>query len=309
MGTTYPNEQLPVQEGRQLFVHAKRVLKRADLAAGNLEGTLCDSGETHKILSKSSYAFRTPTVFAPRLKEAGYDFMSMANNHAFDFGQDGVNSTMHCLTEQGIAFAGIKDYPPSVVIERHGVKYGLCAFGHNGYTYKHQDLQTVREVITELVNLCDVVIVSFHGGAEGARHARLPHGTEMFYNEDRGSLREFAHFCIDAGADVVFGHGPHVVRAVELYKEHFIAYSLGNFCTPYGMNLLGISGYAPILELSLTRDGRFFAGQLHSFVQRRGVGPQPDFQHRAAKEIKRLTALDVPETPLIISDYGLIKHK
>lgn len=110
-------------------------------------------------------------------------------------------------------------------------------------------------------------------------------------------------------ADVVFGHGPHVVRAVELYKEHFIAYSLGNFCTPYGMNLLGISGYAPILELSLTRDGRFFAGQLHSFVQRRGVGPQPDFQHRAAKEIKRLTALDVPETPLIISDYGLIKHK
>lgn len=309
MGTTYPNEQLPVQEGRQLFVHAKRVLKRADLAAGNLEGTLCDSGETHKILSKSSYAFRTPTVFAPRLEEAGYDFMSMANNHAFDFGQDGVNSTMHCLTEQGIAFAGIRDYPPSVVIERHGVKYGLCAFGHNGYTYKHQDLQTVREVITELVNLCDVVIVSFHGGAEGARHARLPHGTEMFYNEDRGSLREFAHFCIDAGADVVFGHGPHVVRAVELYKEHFIAYSLGNFCTPYGMNLLGISGYAPILELSLTRDGRFFAGQLHSFVQRRGVGPQPDFQHRAAKEIKRLTALDVPETPLIISDYGLIKHK
>ena len=71
--------------------------------------------------------FSTPTVFAPRLKEAGYDFMSMANNHAFDFGQDGVNSTMHCLTEQGIAFAGIRDYPPSVVIERHGVKYGLCA--------------------------------------------------------------------------------------------------------------------------------------------------------------------------------------
>lgn len=309
MGTTYPSIQLPTLEGRQLFIHATPVLRRADLAAGNLEGTLCDSGTTHKKLSKASYAFRTPTTYATRLKEAGYDFMSLANNHAYDFGSPGVNSTAKCLRSQGIAFSGIKDFPASAVVERNGVRYGLCAFGHNGYTYRHQDLESVRQIITDLVNRCDVVVVSFHGGAEGANYSRLPYGTETFYNEDRGSLREFAHFCIDAGADVVYGHGPHVVRAVELYKEHFIAYSLGNFCTPFGISLAGVSGYAPLLELTLTSDGRFRYGQIHSFVQRRGVGPQPDFQHRAAKEMRRLTQLDMPDTPLIITDYGLIKHK
>lgn len=309
MGTTYPSVQLPPQEGRQLFIHTAPVLQKADIAAGNLEGTLCDGGTTHKVMSKASFAFRTPTAFAPRLKEAGYDFLSLANNHANDFGAAGISSTMNCLKAQGIAYAGIKDHPASAVIRRGNVTYGFCAFGHNAYTYRHQNLDKVRQIITDLVNRCDVVIVSFHGGAEGSAHARLPYGTETFYGEDRGSLRDFAHFCIDAGADVVYGHGPHVVRTVELYKEHFIAYSLGNFCTPYGMSLSGVTSYAPILELSLTPDGRFLSGQLHSFIQSRGVGPQPDFQHRAAKEIKRLTQLDMPHTPLIITDYGLIKHK
>ena len=102
MGTTYPKVQLPPHEGRQLFVDALTVLKRADLAAGNLEGTLCDSGETRKKLSDICYAFRTPTSYAPLLNEAGYDFLSMANNHAFDFGEAGVNSTMDCLDRQAL---------------------------------------------------------------------------------------------------------------------------------------------------------------------------------------------------------------
>lgn len=309
MGTTYPSVQLPTREGRQLFIHAEPVLKRADLAAGNLEGTLCDSGSTRKKPGKASFAFRTPTSYVERLKEAGYDFLSLANNHSYDFGQIGVHSTVNSLRTQGIAFAGIKEYPASVIVERNGVRYGLCAFGHNAYTYRHQDLESVRRIITDLVNSSDVVIVSFHGGAEGVAHTRLPYGKETFYSEDRGSLRDFAHFCIDAGADVVFGHGPHVLRAVELYKEHFIAYSLGNFCTPFGMSLSGVLSYAPILELTLTTDGRFRSGQIHSFIQRRGEGPQPDFQHRCAKEMRRLTQLDVPDTPLIITDFGLIKHK
>ena len=174
---------------------------------------------------------------------------------------------------------------------------------------RHQDLGQVRQIVTSLVNQCDIVIVSFHGGAEGSSRARLPYGKETFCGEDRGSLREFAHFCIDAGADVVYGHGPHVARAVELYKEHFIAYSLGNFCTPYGMSLGGVLGYAPLLTLELTPDGRFVSGQIHSFLQAKGVGPRLDAAHRAAREIRRLTALDVPGTPLVIDDEGHISRK
>ena len=309
MGTTFPSVQLPPQEGRQLFVDAAPILQKADVAAGNLEGTLCDSGQTHKKVSKVCYAFRTPTSYAPLLQQAGYDFLSMANNHANDFGADGIASTRRCLDRLGIAHAGIRGYEPAVVVERDGVRYGFCAFGHNGYTVRHQDLNQVRQIVTSLVNQCDIVIVSFHGGAEGSSRARLPYGKETFCGEDRGSLREFAHFCIDAGADVVYGHGPHVARAVELYKEHFIAYSLGNFCTPYGMSLGGVLGYAPLLTLELTPDGRFVSGQIHSFLQTKGVGPRLDAAHRAAREIRRLTALDVPGTPLVIDDEGRISRK
>lgn len=306
MGTTYPSVQLPPHEGRQLFVDVRPVLEHADIAAGNLEGTLCDGGESTKRKSKTSFAFRTPTSFAPRLREAGYDFLSMANNHANDFGPAGIRSTMACLDAQGIRYAGLKGYPDHAIIERNGVKYGFCAFGHNGYTLLHRDLDTVRRIITQLVNECDIVIVSFHGGAEGAAHNRLPYGKEIFLGEDRGSLREFAHFCIDAGADIVYGHGPHVTRAVELYKDHFIAYSLGNFCTPYGISLSGISGYAPVLELNVTRDGRFLNGRIHSFIQRRGQGPRLDKTHRAAREIRRLTLLDMPANHLHMTDDGAL---
>lgn len=308
MGTTYPSVMLPPNEGRQLFVDAAPILQRADIAAGNLEGSMCDSGLSTKKISKTSYAFRMPTSYAPRLSEAGYDFLSMANNHSNDFGINGIQSTMRCLDSQSIKYAGIKGMSDYAIIERDGIKYGFCAFGHNAYTLRHQDISSARRIITHLVNECDIVIVSFHGGAEGVAHSRLPYGKETFFNEDRGSLRDFAHFCIDAGADIVYGHGPHVVRAVELYKEHFIAYSLGNFCTPYGMSLSGVLAYAPILELRILQDGRFVNGQIHSLFQRRGQGPRLDSLNRASQEIKRLTQLDFPHTPLSITSDGIISH-
>lgn len=309
MGTTYPSVQLPSHQGRQLFVDAADIIRQADLALGNFEGTFCDDGIPRKKPSRYTYAFRTPTVFAPRLKEAGFDFMSLANNHANDFGEQGLLSTVRALDEQGIAYAGIQGYPEQVLLKRDGITYGVCAFGYNFYTLRHQDLALVRRIITGLVDRCDILIVSFHGGAEGAQSARLPYGKEDFHGEDRGSLRDFAHFCIDAGADVVFGHGPHVARAVELYKQHFIAYSLGNFCTPYGISISGISGLAPLLRLSLTRDGRFVDGKIHSFAQQRGRGPIADPLNRAAREIARLTHLDIPDSRLDIAADGTISVK
>lgn len=309
MGTTYPTTQLPPSEGRLLFQDVRNVLRTADVAAGNLEGALCDGGTSTKRLSANTFAFRTPVSYAPLLTDAGFDFLSMANNHARDFGDEGIASTEQALRKEGIAFAGIKGRTESMVIERAGLRIGFCAFGHNPYTFRHQELETVRRIITDLCSRADVVIVSFHGGAEGRSNNRLPYGTETFYGEDRGSLREFAHFCIDAGADIVYGHGPHVVRAVELYKEHLIAYSLGNFCTPYGMSLTGISGYAPVLEVKVLSDGRFAGGRIHSFIQQRGVGPRIDTQNSVAREMRRLTQLDIPNTPIHIAEDGTITRK
>lgn len=309
MGTTYPSTQLPQEEGRLLFKHVAPIISGADIAAGNLEGTLCDGGTTTKRMSKVSYAFRTPVKFAPRLSEAGYDFLSVANNHVNDFGDTGISSTMKALDGVGIKYAGIKDLCEWSVVEKDGRRYGFCAFSHNQKTCDHRDLETVCRILGELREQADFVIVSFHGGAEGSAHNRLPYGRETFCGENRGSIRELAHFCIDEGADVVYGHGPHVLRAVEVYKGHFIAYSLGNFCTPYGINLRGISGYAPVVTVRVLADGTFVDGQIHSFIQQRGAGPLPDAQNLVAKEMKRLTELDVPKTPITISATGAITRK
>jgi len=309
MGTTFPTDQLPGHEGAYLFRDVKGILRSADVAAGNLEGVLCDSGATDKIMSEVCYAFRTPKSFTGRLKDAGYDFMSVANNHAYDFGLDGVKSTEHCLDSIGIAFAGIAGRREYTVIRRAGLKFGFAAFGHNPYTVKHLDEKTVRRVLARLRPKCDIMIVSFHGGAEGRAHSHLPYGTEEFLEEDRGDLRTFAHLCVDLGADIVYGHGPHVARCIEMYKNRFIAYSLGNFCTPYSINLKGISGYAPLIVVNIDGKGKFLNGRIHSFIQTPGRGPRKDASMRAAKEIRALTASDI-ETPLInISSKGYISRK
>ena len=310
MGTTYPSMMLPENEGKDLFKDAAAILKRADLTLGNLEGTLCDGGQSTKGSGPNSYSFRTPTSFAPRLKEVGFDYMSMANNHANDFGQTGIESTEKCLQEQGILYSGIEGRVESAVIERGGKKIGLCAFGHNSYTLKHTDLNVVGRIVDDLVGRCDLVIVSFHGGAEGRTQSHLPQGSETFLGENRGSLRQLAHFCIDHGADVVYGHGPHVLRCAEVYKGRFIAYSLGNFCTPYNVSLTGISGYAPLVEIKIDpKTGQFLKGQVYPFIQTRGIGPRTDKTGAVIREMKQLTESDVPQSQAKIDDQGRILLK
>lgn len=309
MGTTYPSRQLPANDGRDLFRDTKEITLRADLAVGNLEGTLCDGGNSTKGSGPNSYSFRTPTSYGVNLKDAGYDFMSQANNHANDFGDTGIQSTEKVLNEQGIKYAGISGRTESAIVERNGVKYGLCAFGHNRYTLKHKDTATVKRILTDLRKKCDILVVSFHGGAEGKDKTHLPQGTETFLGEDRGALREFAHLCIDLGADVVYGHGPHVTRCVEVYKNHFIAYSLGNFCTPYGINVSGISGHAPVAEIQINGKGEFLQGKIHSFIQQKGVGPRLDATNSVARQIKSLTESDIKNPTFTIDNEGNIRRK
>lgn len=309
-GTTFPTSRLPEKDGATLFSDVRQILRSADIAAGNMEGALADTGQTTKKGGAHSYAFRIPTRYARWLEDAGLDFMSMANNHAFDFGLAGVQSTEQTLGASGIAYAGISGRTEKCIVERNGVRYGFCAFGHNSYTLRHNDLDNVGRIIDELRQEADIVVVSFHGGAEGTKQRHLPEGRETFLGEDRGDLRRFAHFCIDRGADVVYGHGPHVVRAMEVYNGHLIAYSLGNFCTPYGINIAGISGYAPVLEVRLSAtDGTFVDGRIHSFIQQYGRGPRLDRQNRVAQEIRSLTLSDIPRSGLNIASNGTLTKK
>ncbi len=309
MGTTYPEIQLPPNDGRDLFKDTKPITQRADLAVGNLEGTLCDDGNSRKSPGPNSYSFRTPTKYGVNLTDAGYDFLSMANNHAMDFSDHGADITEQTLDSQGIAYCGIKGRKEYAIVERNGVRYGICAFGHNSYTLKHTELATVKRIISKLRQQCDILVVSFHGGAEGADRNHLPKGQESFLGENRGNLRQFTHYAIDLGADVVYGHGPHVTRCVEVYKNKFIAFSLGNFCTPYGMSLTGIKAYAPVIEIKIDNHGNFLCGKIHSFIQQKGVGPRTDSSHSVAREMKRLTEADIENPCFTIDNEGNITLK
>jgi cell wall-associated NlpC family hydrolase len=310
LGSNYPSDaKLPVNDGKGLLREVKEVLAGADVTFGNLEGCFLDRGGYVKNCKSVCYFFRMPDRYVNYLVEAGYDVMSIANNHAGDFGEPGRENTRKVLKDAGIHFAGQKETCETVQFEKNGIKYGFVAFAPNTGTVSIKDIPNAQKLVSELERDCDIVIVSFHGGAEGKAHNRVPKKTETFYGENRGDVHAFSHAVIDAGADIVFGHGPHVVRAAELYKDRLIIYSLGNFCTAGEFNISGINGYAPIVKVYTDKEGKFVKGQIYSAIQRDKTGPVMDTNHSAAKEIKRLTELDFPTANITISDEGVIEWK
>jgi hypothetical protein len=307
LGTNYPSaSNLPPNDGKNVLSEVKSILRDADVTFGNLEGCFLNSGGGQKSCKSNCYYFRMPDRYVDYLTEAGFDVLSLANNHSGDFGASGRENTQKVLKKAGIQFAGLENVCQTAIFTINGIKYGFCAFAPNNGTVRITDLPKAKQLVKELDAACDIVIVSFHGGAEGKNYNRVPKKTEIFVGENRGNVYEFAHAVIDAGADIVFGHGPHVVRAVELYKDKFIAYSLGNFATAGGINVGGISGYAPIIKIFTDKKGNFVKGQIYSFIQQYKTGPLKDNKNIVIKEIKRLTELDFPNTKLTISDDGVI---
>ncbi|KAA1245393.1 CapA family protein [Aquimarina sp. RZ0] len=310
MGTNFPNEGYMPPEGKGPFDDVNTVLSEADILFGNLEGTLTDQGENAKRCSDPSkcYSFRSPESFGKYLSEAGFDVMSIANNHIGDFGPIGIKNTAKTLKKLDIAYAGIFAQE-STIFKKGGITYGFCAFAPNKDCIKIHNLNNAKRIVAELKEKVDIIIVSFHGGAEGADHTHVPRKTERFYGEDRGNVYLFAHTMIDAGADIILGHGPHVSRAFEIYKNKFITYSLGNFCTYSRFNLSGIKGYAPIAEIKVDTDGNFIDGKLHSAKQIDEIYPFMDDKKRALKEIQKLTAEDFPESNIVFKKDGSFTQK
>ncbi|MDR3367424.1 MAG: CapA family protein [Prevotellaceae bacterium] len=310
LGTAYPSAEYlpPNNDCSPLLALVKPHIEAADVAFANLEGALTDSLKNVKTCSnpKWCYAFAMPTSYAACIADAGFDLVSVANNHTGDFGRQGEASTAKALSENGIAFAGTLSRPTATVV-RKGLKIGFCAFAPNAGMCSINNLSAAARTVRALDSVCDVVIVSFHGGAEGAKMGRVTRQTEMFVGENRGNVYEFAHRMVDAGADVLLGHGPHVPRAVELYGGRFIAYSMGNFCTYSRMNVQGVNGLAPIVTLNVDGKGRFLDGEIISAVQVEGKPVTPDSAHRAAAEVRRLTALDFPQSPLTIDEKGKMR--
>lgn len=308
IGSSFPSIGfLPDDDAKGSFDTTKPYLK-GDVVFGNLEGVLLDEGDSTKcpnispdpVTGYSSlrcFAFKMPTRYGQLIKEAGFDVLSLANNHTGDFGDTGRASTMQVLDKLGIYHAGLLERP-TVMFEKNGVKYGMVAFAPNIGTVSIHDIEQAKQYVQTLDKQVDIVMVSFHGGAEGANHTRVPKTTEIFLNENRGDVYKFSRSLIDVGADIVIGHGPHVTRAVDLYKDRFIAYSLGNFNTYGAFNIRGVNGIAPIIQVKLKNTGEFISADVVSIYQTKDKGVLIDKQNQAFDELKRLTNLDFAESGL-----------
>jgi hypothetical protein len=292
IGTDYPQNHLPDDDGIAFLAQVAPWLWAADIAFGNLEGVLVDGGEPAKKCSnpQACYLFRSPTRYAHLYRAAGFDVLSLANNHARDFGEDGRTSTMNALRRTGIHHTGRRGDFASFDVD--GLRIAVLAFAVTKNSNMMLDYELASDTVSEYAASHDIVIVSFHGGAEGQDVTHLPFAEEEYFDEPRGDVVRFAHMIVDAGADLVIGHGPHVVRAMERYKHRLIAYSLGNFATYYGISVAGIKGIAPLLIATLDGNGRFVEGRIISTVQLRPDGPSIDDKHRALNLLRGLSIDD-----------------
>lgn len=314
LGTHYPSKEHlpPNNDCSPQLKNVKHILRSGDVTFGNLEGVLTDTQAGAKRCNNPSvcYTFGMPTSFVSCLKDAGFNLLSVANNHVGDFGEQGRITTMETLKNNNIHFAGLL-LCPSDTFTIKGVRYGFIAFAPNSGTVNLRDIPAAEKMVKELSNRCDVVIVSFHGGAEGPKYQHVTRKTETFLGENRGNVHEFAHRMIDAGADILLGHGPHVTRGIEVYKDRFISYSMGNFCTYSRINVSGVNGLAPIYKIYTDNKGKFLKAQLISTRQEKFQPLVIDENKAVLKIVQNLTKTDFPEMGNVISidDNGLILPK
>ena len=308
MGSDHPDVKLPPNDGIGIFDGVQDALRGADIVFGNLEGPLLDGGASTKCETMTyCFAFRTPTRYVRYLQESGFNVLGIANNHANDFGEKGRESTLRTLVAAGIQPAGGTAVALFNIRGRSVVVAGFSYSTSAPYSFNLLDIAGAKRIVRDLKARHDIVIVSFHGGAEGRSAQHVPGKPEVYVGERRGDVMAFAHAVIDAGAAMVIGHGPHVVRALELYKGKLIAYSLGNFLTYERFNLEGASGRSFVLQARLDADtGEFVGGQAVSVrLVNEGI-PERDPEQQAAGLVRRLTQQDIPNANITIAEDGTL---
>jgi poly-gamma-glutamate capsule biosynthesis protein CapA/YwtB (metallophosphatase superfamily) len=311
-GSNYPGKWLPTEPGEQLaaereflFGNIKPFFDEADILFGNFESTLTDYPYPAKDTSQGmTFAFRTPPVYAQMLKDLGFDVLSVANNHSFDFGDQGFADTITHIEQAGMKAVGKKGQIVYTTV--NGITVAFIGFSYLPDHNLMHDLATAGALVQEAKQQAKIVVISVHAGAEGSDQVHTKNQTEYFFGEDRGNLVQFAHGLIDQGADLILGHGPHVPRAVELYQGKLIAYSLGNFVGYETLSTVGTLGYSLILKAQMDADGNFVGGRIIPVaLDGHGIPKLDDF-FQSVVLIRNLTQSDFPQSPVRIDDMGYI---
>jgi hypothetical protein len=291
--------------GEGLFAPVAPFFAAADIAFLNLEGPLADGLPSTKCgpSSTSCYAFRTPTRYTAALVEAGIDVASLANNHAMDLGVAGQDSTMAALDAVGIAHAG--RYGDVAYVTRGETTVAFLAAHSGSCCLNVNRPDEIAAAVRAADAKADLVVLSFHGGAEGSGARHVPGRVEIAWGEKRGDVKAMARAAVDAGADLVLGHGPHVLRGMERYRGRLIVYSLGNFMgyRQFGTKG-GYGGTSAIVHAELAGNGVLVGGQVHALALDGSSQPHPDPSGAAHRQMNELSSADFPETAVRIDDEG-----
>ena len=296
---------LPSDGGRSLFTAVKPLL-RGDVVLGNFEGTFATGGSSKCGSSPgpNCFAFHTPPSYARWLKDAGFTVVNLANNHADDFGATGRAQTRAVLARTGIRGTG---WPGSIAyLKVAGGEVAVVGFAPNNVSNSMLDIAGARSLVARAAARAPVVIVTVHAGAEGSTADRVRPGTETFLGENRGDSLRFAHAVVDAGADIVIGHGPHVMRGIEFYHGKPIAYSMGNFMGYAVFSLSGNKSQSAVLDVELGPTGAFLRGSLKPVtLVGKGV-PTPG--GTSVSRVGRLSRLDFGARAAVIRSDGSISR-
>ncbi len=304
-GTNYPNNSLPKNSDRLIPNSIRTHFQRADILFGNLESSLTNHRYSSKDITKGQiFAFRSPPKYKNLLAKVGFDIFNIANNHALDFGNIGLRDTQNNLKSVDIKVVGNKKQ--ITFIEKNQIKIAVIGFAPYDFYNSIHDIKTAKLLVREAQTESDIVVVSMHAGAEGNDAIHTRNKTEFFYGENRGNSVLFARKMVDAGADLVLGHGPHVPRAMEMYKGKLIAYSLGNFLGYRTLSTLGKKGYSMILETKLNSQGNLESAKIIPLMMNKQGIPYVDKNYRTVKLVNYLTKKDFPNTQIKINQKGEI---
>lgn len=294
---------LPSDGGRSLFTAVKPLLG-GDVVLGNFEGTFATGGSSKcgPNPGPNCFAFHTPPSYARWLKAAGFTVVTLANNHADDFGATGRAQTRATLARNGIRGTG---WPGSIAyLKVAGGEVAVVGFAPNNVSNSMLNIAGARALVARAAARAPVVIVTVHAGAEGSTADRVRPGTETFLGENRGDSLRFAHAVVDAGADIVIGHGPHVMRGIEFYRGKPIAYSMGNFMGYAVFSLSGNKSRSAVLDVELGPTGAFLRGSLKPVVLVGKGVPKPG--GTSVSRVRRLSKLDFGARAAVIGTDGSI---
>jgi hypothetical protein len=272
---------LPPNGGRDQLALVAPLLRAPDLMIGNYEGTLSTGGSPRCGGGGLCYLFQAPPRRARNLRDAGFDVMNLANNHGLDYGEDARRQTVRALRDVGIAAAGL---PGAVTVVRvQDTRVAIVGMSPYPGTTSMRQPAAIRALVGEARRRGDVVVMCMHVGLEGPAGAHVPYGA------DYGTLtRSMSHLAIEAGADVVLGSGPHVVRGVERWRGRYIVYSSGNFAGWHNFGLGGLLSQSGVVRMTFDAHGRPRSAAWDGVVIDGPGVPRPD---RSGAVVRRVASL------------------